>query len=262
MMRTEHLEYDWLVIGSGFGGSTSALRLAEKGYRVAVLECGRRFADEDFARTHLGRGQVLLDAEAGDEGHLPPDAVQGHLRGLGLRCRRRVAWVRQHALSRPPRVLHRSADRGARGLGGGARAPLRRGRADAGRGQLRPGHRRRPVAQGVRAAARVRRHVRQDAGGRVPGRGGQDRSRPVLRRRGAGADRLRALRAVHDRLPLRREEHADQELFVLGRAAWRAGDAGTDRVRHPPAPAPAMDPTATWSGTSAPAPGCVATDAG
>jgi cholesterol oxidase len=44
-------DYDWLIIGSGFGGSTSALRLAEKGYRVAVLECGRRFADDDFAKT-------------------------------------------------------------------------------------------------------------------------------------------------------------------------------------------------------------------
>jgi cholesterol oxidase len=42
-------DFDWLVIGSGFGGSVSALRLAEKGYRVAVLECGRRFRDEDFA---------------------------------------------------------------------------------------------------------------------------------------------------------------------------------------------------------------------
>jgi cholesterol oxidase len=42
-------DYDWLVIGSGFGGSVSALRLAEKGYSVAVLECGRRFADADFA---------------------------------------------------------------------------------------------------------------------------------------------------------------------------------------------------------------------
>ena len=44
-------DYDWVVVGSGFGGSTSALRLAQKGYRVAVLECGRRFADEDFAKT-------------------------------------------------------------------------------------------------------------------------------------------------------------------------------------------------------------------
>jgi cholesterol oxidase len=41
-------DFDWLVIGSGFGGSVSALRLAEKGYRVAVLECGRRCRDEDF----------------------------------------------------------------------------------------------------------------------------------------------------------------------------------------------------------------------
>ncbi|MCL3862866.1 FAD-dependent oxidoreductase [Actinotalea sp. K2] len=43
--------YDVVVVGSGFGGSVAALRLSEKGYRVAVLEAGRRFADEDFART-------------------------------------------------------------------------------------------------------------------------------------------------------------------------------------------------------------------
>jgi cholesterol oxidase len=42
-------DYDWLVIGSGFGGSVSALRLSEKGYSVGVLECGRRFADHEFA---------------------------------------------------------------------------------------------------------------------------------------------------------------------------------------------------------------------
>jgi len=44
-------DYDWLVIGSGFGGSVSALRLAEKGYRVGVLECGRRYRDQDFAKS-------------------------------------------------------------------------------------------------------------------------------------------------------------------------------------------------------------------
>ena len=43
--------YDYVIVGSGFGGSVSALRLAEKGYRVAVLERGRRFRDEDFAKT-------------------------------------------------------------------------------------------------------------------------------------------------------------------------------------------------------------------
>lgn len=44
-------DFDWVVVGSGFGGSVAALRLAEKGYSVAVLECGRRFADTDFARS-------------------------------------------------------------------------------------------------------------------------------------------------------------------------------------------------------------------
>ncbi|HEX6025102.1 MAG TPA: GMC family oxidoreductase [Solirubrobacter sp.] len=45
------MDFDWLVIGSGFGGSVSALRLSEKGYRVGVLECGRRFADDELPRS-------------------------------------------------------------------------------------------------------------------------------------------------------------------------------------------------------------------
>jgi cholesterol oxidase len=47
----DSFDFDWIVIGSGFGGSVSALRLAEKGYSVCVLECGSRFEDEDFAET-------------------------------------------------------------------------------------------------------------------------------------------------------------------------------------------------------------------
>jgi cholesterol oxidase len=43
--------FDWIVIGSGFGGSTSALRLAEKGYSVGVLESGSRFEDDEFAKS-------------------------------------------------------------------------------------------------------------------------------------------------------------------------------------------------------------------
>ncbi|GAA1207729.1 GMC family oxidoreductase N-terminal domain-containing protein [Prauserella alba] len=48
--RTD-LDYDVLVVGSGFGGSVAALRLTEKGYRVGVVEAGKRFTDEDFAKT-------------------------------------------------------------------------------------------------------------------------------------------------------------------------------------------------------------------
>jgi cholesterol oxidase len=44
-------DFDVLIIGSGFGGSVSALRLTEKGYKVGVLEAGRRFADHEFAKT-------------------------------------------------------------------------------------------------------------------------------------------------------------------------------------------------------------------
>src|SRR6266540_4266104 len=45
------LDYDVLVIGSGFGGSVAALRLTEKGYRVGVLEAGRRFDETTLPRT-------------------------------------------------------------------------------------------------------------------------------------------------------------------------------------------------------------------
>ena len=49
-MTDEH--FDFVIVGSGFGGSVSAFRLVEKGYRVVVLEEGRRFADSDFPKTN------------------------------------------------------------------------------------------------------------------------------------------------------------------------------------------------------------------
>ena len=52
MSVEEHLhDYDVVVVGSGFGGSVAALRLAEKGYAVHVFEAGRRFEDDEFAKT-------------------------------------------------------------------------------------------------------------------------------------------------------------------------------------------------------------------
>lgn len=50
-MNASH-DFDYVVIGSGFGGSVSACRLTEKGYSVAVMEMGRRWTSADFPKTN------------------------------------------------------------------------------------------------------------------------------------------------------------------------------------------------------------------
>jgi len=69
MSTAEHpYDYDWLVIGSGFGGSVSALRLAEKGYSVGVLECGRRFADDEFPKSTADLRRYFWNPRLGMKG--------------------------------------------------------------------------------------------------------------------------------------------------------------------------------------------------
>lgn len=53
-MTTQHPDqtFDYVIIGSGFGGSVSAMRLTEKGYSVLVLERGKRYRDQDFAHSN------------------------------------------------------------------------------------------------------------------------------------------------------------------------------------------------------------------
>jgi len=51
MAATQHFDFDFIIIGSGFGGSVAAHRLVEKGYRVAVMEMGRRWTPENLPRT-------------------------------------------------------------------------------------------------------------------------------------------------------------------------------------------------------------------
>jgi cholesterol oxidase len=82
----QRYDHDVVVIGSGFGGSVAALRLAEKGYRVHVYEAGRRFEDEDFAKTNWDLRRYLWAPRLGCYGiqrvhHLPHCLV---LAGAGV----------------------------------------------------------------------------------------------------------------------------------------------------------------------------------
>ncbi|GAA4812040.1 GMC oxidoreductase [Nocardioides caeni] len=69
-------DYDVLIIGSGFGGSVSALRLTEKGYKVAVLEAGARFADDDFPDTSWDLKKYVYAPAAGCYGIQRIDMVK------------------------------------------------------------------------------------------------------------------------------------------------------------------------------------------
>ncbi|WP_035719176.1 FAD-dependent oxidoreductase [Gordonia shandongensis] len=75
----DDVDFDVVVIGSGFGGSVTALRLTEKGYRVGVLEAGRRFADDEFASTSWDLRRFLWAPRLGAYGvqriHLLRDCV-------------------------------------------------------------------------------------------------------------------------------------------------------------------------------------------
>ncbi|MBI9083280.1 MAG: GMC family oxidoreductase [Desulfobacterales bacterium] len=69
MTAPKGFDYDYLVIGSGFGGSVSALRLSEKGYKVAVLEKGKRWQKEDFPKTNWNTRKYMWLPQLGCYGY-------------------------------------------------------------------------------------------------------------------------------------------------------------------------------------------------
>ncbi len=85
-MSQNQRDFDVIVIGSGFGGSVAALRLTEKGYRVAVIEAGRRFKDKDFPKTSWRLSKFLYLPRLGLRGiqriHALPDVLV--LAGAGV----------------------------------------------------------------------------------------------------------------------------------------------------------------------------------
>ena len=218
----EH-DYDYLVIGSGFGGSVSALRLAEKGYRVGLLECGRRFADEDFAETTWDMRRYFWAPKLGLRGIMRLTTfkdifiVSGNGVGGGS-----LGYANTLYRARDAFYEHEQWREPGRRLGSGTGAALRDRRADARRHHLRPPRPRRRDAARLRGRDRRRRDLQADPGRRLPRRAGQAGCRPLLRRRGARAARLHPLRQLHGRLPARRQEHAAEELpLVRGEARRR-----------------------------------------
>jgi cholesterol oxidase len=95
-------DYDIVVVGSGFGGSVSALRLSEKGYRVGVLEAGRRFTPETLPRTSWDLRNFLWAPRLGLRGiqriTLLKDIVVLSAAGVGG-----GSLVYANTLYRPPR---------------------------------------------------------------------------------------------------------------------------------------------------------------
>ena len=85
-MKVKERAFDIVVIGSGFGGSVSALRLTEKGYKVAIFEAGRRFDDGDFPKTSWRINKFLYFPKLGLKGiqriHFLPDVLV--LAGAGV----------------------------------------------------------------------------------------------------------------------------------------------------------------------------------
>ena len=80
-------DFDYVVIGSGFGGSVSALRLAEKGYRVAVIEQGKRFTTETLPKSTWNLKNYLWMPKLGLKGIMAitifKDIVIFHGAGVG-----------------------------------------------------------------------------------------------------------------------------------------------------------------------------------
>lgn len=59
MLKTKDFDFDYLVVGSGFGGGVAAMRLAQKGYTVGLVEAGKRWHADEFARRNWNLRKFL-----------------------------------------------------------------------------------------------------------------------------------------------------------------------------------------------------------
>ncbi|WP_336275745.1 hypothetical protein [Nocardioides sp. B-3] len=100
--------YDVPVIGSRFGGSVTALRLTEKGYKVGVLEAGARFTDEDLPENGGDAKRFIFQPQLGMYGIQRIDIVNDCFIPAGAGVGGGSPGLRQHALRAARAVLHGS----------------------------------------------------------------------------------------------------------------------------------------------------------
>lgn len=223
-------DYDVLIIGSGFGGSVTALRLTEKGYRVGVLEAGRRFSDEEFAKTSWDLRKFLWAPRLGCYGiqRIHPLRNVMILAGAGVGG---GSLNYANTLYVPPEPFF---------------ADQQWSHITDWRGELMPHYQQAQRMLGVvqnptfTDADRIVKEVADEMGfgrhlGADPGwsvlrprrhqDARQDRARSLLRRCRAGAHRLPGMRLLYDGLSPRCQEHPGEKLPWPRGISWRASDS-------------------------------------
>ena len=225
--RMSDFDFDVLVVGSGFGGSVTALRLTEKGYRVGVLEAGARFEDDDFSSGTTDVKKYLWAPALGMYGIQRIDAVRdtmivaGAGVGGGSLVYANTLYEPLPAFYNDPQWSHITDwkselapyyDQAKRMLGV-VENPVRTPADDVMEkvaGDMGVGDTFHPTPVGVFFGGP----------GQAPG---EEVADPFFGGAGPDAAYLPQLRRVHERLPPQRQEHPGQELPLPRRAERRDG---------------------------------------
>ena len=132
--ETPNCDYDFIIVGSGFGGSVSALRLTEKGYRVAVMEMGRRWTPENLPRTSWSLRRWFWRPSLSLQGFFSMRLLSPRHHPAWMRRRRRFDHLCLHAAASAGQGLGQRLMARAGELEVGDAAALRHRVAHAGRG--------------------------------------------------------------------------------------------------------------------------------